>query len=257
MTHTSSCRIAFIMAEGSGEGFWPLSQIENTKQFLKLGNNKHRLFGQTVINMSPLIQPARIDVATRGPITDAIRNDCSGIPQENIFVEPEKHNTAWCLIYPAADLLAKYGGDGSDITMATFPADHNIGNGDELRKLTYAALLTAEREDALITLCIWSSCRKLVTVHDGCPRKTKHWKCNNHHVRHNDSLENRKQNEYITNTETETIAQTLSQDCADKNNIVGIRKRWIKMSSTLSLGQTKHIQIRLLQNILGIKIEFR
>ena len=128
--------------------------------------------------------------------------------KKTYLAEPEKHNTAGCLIYPAADLIAKYGGDGSDITMAAFPADHNIGNGDEFRKLTYAALLTAEREDALITLCIWSSYRKLVTVHDGCPRKTKHWKCNNHHVRPNSSLENRNPNECSTNTETETIAQT-------------------------------------------------
>ena len=157
MTHSSSRRIAVIMAGGSGERFWPLSRIDRPKQLLKLGNSKYTLFEQTVLNISPLIPPEWIVVATGGTTAEAILNDESGILQENIFIEPEKRNTAGCLIYAVANLLARYGGDGSGITMAALPADHNIGNGDKFRHLAEAAFLTAEQEDALVTLCITPS----------------------------------------------------------------------------------------------------
>ncbi|MBT4482979.1 MAG: NTP transferase domain-containing protein [Candidatus Latescibacteria bacterium] len=149
-----SRQFAVIMAGGSGERFWPLSRRSRPKQLLSLADGKKTLLEQVVANISPHIPVKQVFLATGDFIAEAIRETHSDIPPENILTEPFKRNTAGCLVFTAAHLLARYGGDGSDITMAVFPADHHIGNPEKFGTVIKAALAVAEKESALVTVGI-------------------------------------------------------------------------------------------------------
>lgn len=146
--------MAVIMAGGSGERFWPLSRRSRPKQLLRLGSGNNSLLDQAIQNIATLIPRERIFLATGNYIAGKVREAESDIPSENILVEPSKKNTAGCLVYAAANLLARYGGDGSNIVMAALPADHNILDTDRYLELAHAAFETAERENALVTFGI-------------------------------------------------------------------------------------------------------
>ena len=152
MNTTIPKRIAVIMAGGSGERFWPLSRCLRPKQFLYLTGDTQTLLERCISNISPVFSPERIILATGKPLVEIIRNTHTDIPPENILAEPYKRNTSGCLIFAAANLLARYGGDGTDITMAVLPADHNIGDPGKFRSIVHYAMKAAEEKNALITL---------------------------------------------------------------------------------------------------------
>ncbi len=154
MNNDSTIRVAIVMAGGSGERFWPLSRRSRPKQLLRLGSGDHSLLEQTVRNIAPLISREHIYLATGNYIAGKVRKAESSIPYDNILVEPSKRNTAGCLVYAVANLLARYGGDGENIVMAVLPADHNIIDSVRFRELAEAALSTAECVDALVTFGI-------------------------------------------------------------------------------------------------------
>ncbi|MFC1528898.1 mannose-1-phosphate guanylyltransferase [Candidatus Latescibacterota bacterium] len=149
-----SRQFAIIMAGGTGERFWPLSRHSRPKQLLCLTGGGKTLLEQTVANILPLFPVEQIFLATGDHVAEVIRETHTDIPPENILIEPLKRNTAGCLVFAAAHLLARYGGDGSDITMAVFPADHHIGNPEKFRTVVKVALTTAEKESSLVTIGI-------------------------------------------------------------------------------------------------------
>ncbi len=146
-------RVAVIMAGGSGERFWPLSNPNHPKQFLQLTHEKKSLLEQAVSHIKPLFDKENIFLATGKHLVDACRQADTGIPDRNIIAEPFKRNTAGCLALAAAELLARYGG-AKNILMGVFPADHNILQPKAYQATVKAALAIAEREDALVTIGI-------------------------------------------------------------------------------------------------------
>ena len=149
---SNQVRVGVIMAGGSGERFWPLSRRLRPKQLLPLTHPEHNMLEEAVARLTPLIEPERIHVITGAHLLEPIRSAGVGIPPENVIAEPCKRNTAGALAYAAAHLLAKYGGDGDQITMAITTADHQIGPGLAFSTTIEAALEAAEAEDALVTL---------------------------------------------------------------------------------------------------------
>ncbi len=75
------------------------------------------------------------------------------IPPENILAEPFKRNTAGCLVFTAAHLLARHGA-GEDVVMAVVAADHTIADTSRYRHVLDTAMTVAEHEDALVTIGI-------------------------------------------------------------------------------------------------------
>lgn len=147
-------RVAVIMAGGSGERFWPLSRVSKPKQFLRLAEGTRTLFEQAVDNIAPLFAPEDIFIATGEHLVPMTRAAMPSIPPGNILAEPFKRNTAGCLVYAAAHILARYGGDGSDIVMAVLAADHTIANPDDYRRVIGASLDIADARDDIVTLGI-------------------------------------------------------------------------------------------------------
>ncbi|HIJ73707.1 MAG TPA: hypothetical protein HPP83_06345 [Candidatus Hydrogenedentes bacterium] len=152
MRDKGNVQVGVIMAGGSGERFWPLSRRRRPKQLLCLSSETDTMLGEAVQRIEPLIAPEYIYVATGRGLVDVIRDARVGVPDENVIAEPCKRNTAGCLAYAAAHMLARYGGDGSNIIMAVTTADHRIGDTERFRKTVSAALAAAEGESALVTV---------------------------------------------------------------------------------------------------------
>jgi len=145
-------RVGVILAGGSGERFWPLSRRRLPKQLLRLTSPDKTMLHEAVERIAPVVSSDHLYIVTGEHLVDPIRDAKVGIPDANILAEPAKRNTCGALSYAAAYLLAKYGGDGSDLSMAITTADHTIGDPDGFCNTVLAALEAAEVEDALATL---------------------------------------------------------------------------------------------------------
>ncbi|MBI5153912.1 mannose-1-phosphate guanylyltransferase [Candidatus Poribacteria bacterium] len=139
------------MAGGSGERFWPLSRAARPKQLLHLASETETLLQEAVSRIVPLIPAERVFVATSLGLRDVIREGDSRVPAENVLAEPCKRNTAGCLIWAAASLLARFGSE-VDPVMAVLTADHQIGDHARFRATVDAALRAAETSGALVTI---------------------------------------------------------------------------------------------------------
>ncbi|MCC6144999.1 MAG: mannose-1-phosphate guanylyltransferase, partial [Candidatus Hydrogenedentes bacterium] len=147
-------RIAVIMAGGSGERFWPVSRRLHPKQLLRLTSPTDTMLHESVNRLKPLINPAHIYVQTSEELVPAIRAAGLGIPDENVIAEPCRRNTAGCLAYAAAHMLARYGGDGSSLSMAVVTADHRIGDNTAFAETVAKILEVVESEPVLGTIGI-------------------------------------------------------------------------------------------------------
>jgi mannose-1-phosphate guanylyltransferase len=139
------------MAGGSGERFWPLSRKNRPKQLLKLTDPDKNMLEEAVDRLAPIIPPSQIYIVTGAHLVDPIVQGDVGIPEENVLAEPLKRNTTGCLAFAAAHMLATYGGDGSNISMAVVTADHQIDEPDRFRQTVSAALQIAEEKGVLAT----------------------------------------------------------------------------------------------------------
>ena len=151
-------RIAVVMAGGSGERFWPLSRLRRPKQLLRLTRPDQTMLEEAVSRLAPIIPPEDIYVVTGRHLVDAIREARVGVPDENVIAEPCKRNTAGCLAYATAHILAKYAEPGSDLSspvtqsrfsMAIVTADPAVGDADAFRETIVAAIDAAEQHEAL------------------------------------------------------------------------------------------------------------
>ena len=142
------------MAGGSGERFWPLSRRDRPKQLLRLTDPDRTLLQEAVDRISPLIPLEQVFIATGRSLQGPIRAAGLGVPDENVLAEPCKRNTAGALAWVAAEMLARFGGDGSDVTLCVLTADHVISGAERFREVVDTAMEAAEREDALVTIGI-------------------------------------------------------------------------------------------------------
>ena len=153
-TESKLQRVGVILAGGSGERFWPLSRRCLPKQLLRLTSPDETMLGEAVARIAPVVSREHLYIVTGEHLVNPIREAQVGIPDANILAEPAKRNTCGALSYAAAYFLAKYGGDGSTLSMAVTTADHTIGDPDGFCRTVESALSAAERHDALATLGI-------------------------------------------------------------------------------------------------------
>src|SRR5690606_31526877 len=72
------------------------------------------------------------------------------VPSRNILAEACKRNTSGCLVWAAANAIARYGHE--EVTMAVLTADHRIGEHDLFRRTIDAAMTAAEHYSSLVTI---------------------------------------------------------------------------------------------------------
>ena len=138
-----------IMAGGKGSRFWPRSRSALPKQLLDIFSDKTML-QETVQRIGGLVPAERIVIVTGREHAEAIYQQLSEIPRENILIEPIGRNTAPCICLAALWVEKKDPG----AVMAVLPADHYIGNPQAFCRCLESAIDAALQLDALVTVGI-------------------------------------------------------------------------------------------------------
>ena len=140
---------AVIMAGGIGSRFWPQSRQERPKQFLQVFGEA-TLIQNTVARLQGLVPAERCLVVTNRRYAEQTAEQLPAVPPENVLAEPIARNTAPCIAYAAAKLLAR----DPDATMIVLPADHLIRNVRRFHEVLAVAVGKAQEPGALVTIGI-------------------------------------------------------------------------------------------------------
>ena len=137
-----------IMAGGHGTRFWPKSRRSTPKQLLQIIGDRS-MIGKTVDRMTPVIPKENIfAVINVSHLEDTKKH--TGLPDQNIIVEPVGRNTAPCIGLAAVYLERK----DPEGVMIVLPADHYIEDEEAFRKTLLAAKETVSDKEYLVTLGI-------------------------------------------------------------------------------------------------------
>lgn len=139
---------AVVFAGGIGSRFWPLSTPARPKPLLALVTGRS-LLEDTVGRLQPLIPPERVLIVTSHDIAPAIRAAVSGVPPENILVEPRPLGTAAAFAWGAREVSRRA---GPDTVFCAMHADLAIGFPDVFRHTLQRAGALSQRERALVSL---------------------------------------------------------------------------------------------------------
>jgi len=140
---------AVIMAGGIGSRFWPKSRRQHPKQFLNV-LGEATLIQNTVGRLQGLIPPEQCYIVTHERYVEQTRAQLPAVPEANILAEPISRNTAPCIAFAAAQLLAK----DPDATMVVLPADHVITNVAHFLNVLRTAIEKAQEPGVLVTIGI-------------------------------------------------------------------------------------------------------
>lgn len=145
-------RVAVIMAGGSGERFWPVSTREKPKQFLRLASPDRSLIQESVARASALVGMESVYVATGRHLVAPTLADCPQL-EGRVLAEPDKRNTAGCLVWVTASLMAA-GPEWAETTVAVLTADHRIEPEEGFVSTCRAAMQAAEDHGCITTIGI-------------------------------------------------------------------------------------------------------
>lgn len=144
---------AVIMAGGKGERFWPKSRTNLPKQFLSLTDDGKTMIQHTIDRLLPLVDIQDIFVVTNKNYVSLVQQQISGLPIENILIEPMGKNTAPCIAFASAVISKKY----EDAIMLVLPSDHLIKFNDIYLETLKNAIDIASYENNLVTIGITPS----------------------------------------------------------------------------------------------------
>lgn len=137
---------AVILAGGSGERFWPLSNPKKPKQFLQLFSNKS-LIRETYERLVHQMKPNDIYIVTSEQYFELTKREIPEINSKNIILEPIPRNTApACML---GTLIAE-----SDEVVIILPADHFIPDADDFWNTLNKGIEAAYKYKGLFTLGI-------------------------------------------------------------------------------------------------------
>ncbi len=125
---------AVIMAGGSGERFWPKSRQKKPKQLLAISSQR-TLIQCTQDRLRGWIPSSRVLIITQALHRDAVLEQVSEIPPENVIAEPVGRNTAPCIALAALLIRKK----DPNATLIVLPADHVIHDTDQFQKSLQAS----------------------------------------------------------------------------------------------------------------------
>lgn len=143
-------KFGVIMAGGGGTRLWPLSRKERPKQLLNL-SGKDLMINETLDRLSKNIPRENMFIVTNAVQAELMKKETKDRMQDDhVLVEPAARNTAACIGYAAMEIVKKYG----DGIMCILPSDHFIKNEKEFSAIINAAVIAAEKTDALVTIGI-------------------------------------------------------------------------------------------------------
>ena len=111
-----------IMAGGIGSRFWPYSRNEKPKQFLDPLNTGSTLIQQTFERYLTICPKENIYVVTNVLYVDILKEQISGLSDNQIVKEPFKRDTAPCIAYVSQKILLL----NPNAIIIVAPSDHII-----------------------------------------------------------------------------------------------------------------------------------
>ncbi|MEH0819048.1 MULTISPECIES: mannose-1-phosphate guanylyltransferase [unclassified Micromonospora] len=132
---------AVIPAGGSGTRLWPLSRAGHPKFLHPLTGTSASLLQATVNRLAPLTTPDHILVVTGAAHAAAVARQLTGLPEENILVEPSPRDSCAAIALAAAVIAQR----DPEAVMGSFAADHLIRDAEAWVETVRAAVRGAER----------------------------------------------------------------------------------------------------------------
>jgi mannose-1-phosphate guanylyltransferase len=149
MTDVSGGLYAVIPAGGSGTRLWPLSRAGHPKFLHPLTGTEASLLQATVQRLAPLTDPERVFVVTGVAHAAAVSRQLTGVPEENILVEPSPRDSCAAIALAAAVI----GRRDPEAIMGSFAADHLIADNAKFIEVLRSAMRGAG-QGLLMTLGI-------------------------------------------------------------------------------------------------------
>ena len=114
---------AVIMAGGNGTRFWPLSNTEHPKQFLRLLGEKTPA-ESCLERLQKVIPIERIIIVASAKHKDSLQNALPSFPLTQVLWEPIGRNTAACIAWATEVIRQK----DHNARIGVFPSDHAIAD---------------------------------------------------------------------------------------------------------------------------------
>jgi len=141
---------AVIMAGGIGSRFWPVSTLENPKQFHDMLGTGQSLLQRTYARINKIVPASNILILTNERYLDITLQQLPEISKDQVVLEPAMRNTAPCILLSALKIQKK----NPDAVMLVAPSDHWIEDEDAFKKDVISCFEAAEKENILMTLGI-------------------------------------------------------------------------------------------------------
>ncbi len=136
------------MAGGIGSRFWPMSTVDNPKQFIDILGVGRSLLQLTYDRFSGICPPENFWVVTNKKYADIVKSQLPDVPQENILLEPCRRNTAPCIAYASWRIKAK----DPKANVVVTPSDHVVMDTQEFRRVIRSCMKFTAETDAIVTL---------------------------------------------------------------------------------------------------------
>lgn len=144
-----SSLFGLIMAGGVGSRFWPMSTEEKPKQFLDILGLGKSLLQLTFERLNKQIPTDQIYILTNKSYFSLVKEHLPMLRDEQIICEPQRKNTAPCVLYAALKIQKL----NPNSTLVISPADHLILQEDRFHEQLDIAINEAQ-QDKLLTLGI-------------------------------------------------------------------------------------------------------
>ena len=138
-----------IMAGGVGSRFWPLSRMNNPKQFLDIMGVGKTLIQQTFDRISKIIPRENIIIVTNEMYKDVTMEQLE-VKENQVLCEPMRKNTAPCIAYANFRILK----ENPNANIMVAPSDHLVSNEEEFLRVLRQALEFTAINPVLLTIGI-------------------------------------------------------------------------------------------------------
>ncbi len=139
-----------IMAGGVGSRFWPMSTPQKPKQFLDVLGIGKSLIQMTYDRLLLIAPKENIYILTNTYYAELVKEQLPDLTYDQILTEPKRKNTAPCIAYAAAKIMAL----NPNATMVISPADHLIVKEFRFTEIVKTAIEQANNSERIVTLGI-------------------------------------------------------------------------------------------------------
>ena len=137
-----------IMAGGIGSRFWPISNVDNPKQFIDVTAVGKTMLQLTFRRFEQLCTREHIVIVTGEQYVERVREQLPDLLPYQVLGEPLRRNTAPCVAYAAAVIATM----DPEATIIVSPSDHAIFKEKSFLRDMLQAVRTVQQHDWIITL---------------------------------------------------------------------------------------------------------